>query len=473
MGSNTKGRAATAIGLLLGFYALAAMVIAALVGFNVVLWNEGRVNGRLALITLIIAFVLIRAVFFIRSDFAPPDNTIALRAAEQPALFEEIRTIADRMNTSMPDVVMLAPDVNAYVVEDTALLGLVSKQRYLAIGVGLMHALTVDQLRAVIAHEFGHYAGSDTRLGAIAYRGRESITRAVQGMGGGVLGVLFQAYAKFYWRVTASGSRAQELAADRWAAEIGGTEAAAEALERVAQASMAWDLMINAYVVPLAQQGHRPANVFAGYRELLANPERSEQIGTMLSEHPPSPGAYDTHPPTSDRVAAIRALPAVAHVDDDRVATELLADRETAERTVTAEMFTESANLAPIDWSDAGAHLRVPFAEAGAQIMQLVAGDAAGSEQFLARIREGDLERVRQDLAATFDVSDGDPRQALRPFVRTALVHLAGDDRSWQVNWSGPIQAADLDIEALTDALLEGGEAAEAAHAELAGGWRD
>ena len=213
------------------------------------------------------------------------------------------------MDTKQPDHVYLIPDVNAYVVEDTMFLGLVTKKRTLAIGLGLLHAMTIDEFRAILAHEFGHYAGGHTRLAAVAYRGWESIVRALQQMGDGLLRSTFVAYAKFYRRMTTSTGRAQELAADEWAARIGGTDAAARALSKIESATFSYQMYIDLYVEPLMSEQARPANFFEGLRSFAQSSTWAEQAEVLRSRVPVETSAYDTHPPTSDRVAAIRALP--------------------------------------------------------------------------------------------------------------------------------------------------------------------
>lgn len=468
MDASKSGRAATSIGLLLGFYALTFGVVGALAGFNVLLWNAGRISPRLAIATVVIAILLLRAVVFVKGGVEPPTNGLRISAADQPELFRSIEKIAEQMDTTMPDEVYLIPDVNAYVVEDTAMLGLISRRRILAVGVGLMNALEVDQLEAVIAHEFGHYAGSDTRLGAVAYRGWESIVRAVNSMGQGIVRALFMAYAKFYLRVSGKTSRAQELAADRWAADIGGTEAAASALEKIDRASAAYSLLMNAYVAPLAASDRRPRNLFEGYRALLADEERQAQITEFLEEHPTEPSPYDTHPPAKERVAAIRSLPVINHTADRRPARELLHRPEEFEMTATTLVYNPEAQLTSVEWQDAGPFLRDARAEAGSEVVRVAGGgngDAATA--FLTRLATGDQAGLRRDLSQTFTIS-GDS-EGLRPYIRAAVVHLAGPERRWTVDWSGVVAAADLDIDSITDDLLAGGDAARAAAAALSG----
>ena len=63
-----------------------------------------------------------------------------------------------------PERIYLAPDVNAAVFQRGGLLGFGGK-RVLLVGLPLFDALTVRQLRAVIAHEFGHFYGGDSEVG--------------------------------------------------------------------------------------------------------------------------------------------------------------------------------------------------------------------------------------------------------------------------------------------------------------------
>ena len=47
------------------------------------------------------------------------------------------------------------------------------------VGLPLLHLVSERGLRAVIAHEFGHYAGGDTKLGPWIHRTRAAIGRTI------------------------------------------------------------------------------------------------------------------------------------------------------------------------------------------------------------------------------------------------------------------------------------------------------
>ncbi len=467
---SRSGRAIGAVLLLVGFYLLAFGIVAAMIGANYALYQAGRVSGQLAIGTFVITFAILRAVFFVRGGFKPPPDGVLISDADHPELFHIIDGIAADMGTSRPDEVYLIPDVNAYVVEDTLLLGLISRKRILAVGVGLLNVMTVDEIRAVVAHEFGHYAGSDTRLGAIAYRGWESIVRALQGMADGVIRSIFVWYAKIYLKATSASSRQQEIAADRWAAQLGGSAAAARALSRLPQAAMAYSLLLNRYVEPMATQGVLPADFFEGLRALMADPARGRELSEQLADHAET-SEYDTHPPVPERVAAIDALPPIPHTDDPRPARGLLRDPSVTERALTAGMFVQNRSWKYVEWEDAGNHLATAVGDLGDKVLTAVhlPGDL-GKSDLWELLRGRDLHTFHTRLGGPPPRADDDLAANLRPFVEAVVVRGIGDDAGWAVDWSGPaiVATSDHDVRAMTDQLLAGGDAAAAAQKQLA-----
>jgi Zn-dependent protease with chaperone function len=98
----------------------------------------------------------------------------------------------------------------------------VRSRRVMAVGLPLMQALTVDQLRAVLAHEFGHYYGGDTGLGPWIQKTRMGILRTIESLGERWIRLPFILYAKLFFRITNAVSRQQEFAADALAARVVG-----------------------------------------------------------------------------------------------------------------------------------------------------------------------------------------------------------------------------------------------------------
>src|SRR5260370_42627074 len=94
----------------------------------------------------------------------------------------------------------------------------------MGLGLPLMQILSVTQLRAVLAHEFGHYYGGDTRLGPLVYNMRGSIGRTIYNLArqNSFLYKPFAWYGSGALRLTQGGSRQQEHAADELAARTVG-----------------------------------------------------------------------------------------------------------------------------------------------------------------------------------------------------------------------------------------------------------
>lgn len=90
-------------------------------------------------------------------------------------LWHTVRTPAAEIGTRAPDEIRIVAEDNAAVTERTRLLRLVGGAHTLHVGAPPISALSVQQLRAVLAHEFGHYSGHHTRLAAVAYRGRVAV----------------------------------------------------------------------------------------------------------------------------------------------------------------------------------------------------------------------------------------------------------------------------------------------------------
>ena len=256
---------------------------------------------KLVLMSEAFGFSLIAALAPRFDRFVPPGPE--LTEAEQPALFRIIREVAQEVDERMPDHVYLLLDVNAFVTHRGGLMGFGSR-RVMGIGLPLMQALTVPELKAVIAHEFGHFKGGDTRLGPLIYRMREALGRAASREG--VLQKVFAWYAEQFMKLSMSISRRQEYNADAVAAQCVGANVAVEALRKVDGASEAFNHFWEDEYTPVLNQGFRGplADGFCTYLNSEFVREAVDRINLDAEadskEHP-----FSTHPPTGYRLAAL------------------------------------------------------------------------------------------------------------------------------------------------------------------------
>ncbi|HKB18509.1 MAG TPA: M48 family metallopeptidase, partial [Candidatus Dormibacteraeota bacterium] len=160
-------RVVLAVALTFGFYALALGLMAAMVW---VLF-EPNVPGRVLGFCIFGVVVIGISIIPWPRRFVPPGPL--LNPAGQAPLFAELQGVASAVGETMPAEVYISPEMNAGVLQRR-------RRRVMVLGLPLMQVLTVNEMRAVLAHEFGHYHGGDTRLGPWIYRTREAIERIVQ-----------------------------------------------------------------------------------------------------------------------------------------------------------------------------------------------------------------------------------------------------------------------------------------------------
>ncbi|WP_405435204.1 M48 family metallopeptidase [Streptomyces avidinii] len=258
---------------------------------------------------------------------------IVLTPQQQPELWALTVRLADELGTAPPSTIRLADTVNAYAGERGRLLGLIGGPRTLDLGLPLLLGLTGDELRAVVCHELGHYAGRHTRLAAVSHRGSVALERTVRYLQFletdrtsvkppvRLLLKLTKAYNGMYLRQTLAVRRTQELEADAAAARITGAHAFAQALRTVHVLAPFWDEFTanrarpEGPSAPAAGEGGvgplaglmLPDGVFRDFADRLAHPVGRPFADGMEAPAPnlvPEDG-LGSHPPLEIRLAAL------------------------------------------------------------------------------------------------------------------------------------------------------------------------
>jgi len=354
-------RALWAFALMIGFYALAVAIAGGLlymVYLDVAM--GGRIHLKLVLFGTIGALTIIWAVVPRRDRFEPPGPR--LEQAKQPRLFEELEGVARAAEQVMPTEVYLVPDVNAWVSQRGGVLGF-GGRRVMGLGLPLLQALTRDQMRAVLFHEFGHYHGGDTRLGPVLYRTRSAIGRAIEGLGDSSLQAPFRWYGNMFLRVTHATSRVQEFAADALSAHLAGSRAMTEALKALPGLSQAFAAYWQTEVLPVLNANFR-VPIAEGFARFLSNPAIADQVREVekvaLVESAKDP--YDTHPPLPERIAALEGLPPGAETSDQTKAIALLEEVGNLERAMLEHIYGREpvSKLGLIDWEESGLKVFLP-----------------------------------------------------------------------------------------------------------------
>src|SRR5439155_1223218 len=117
-----------------------------------------------------------------KSQHVNTNGYVLLYEAEHPQLFAFIRQLCRDTAAPFPRNVYVSLEVNAAVFYDTSLLSLILPVRKnLLIGLGLVNMLDLDEFKAVLAHEFGHFSQSSMKVGSYVYTTNRIITDMVYG----------------------------------------------------------------------------------------------------------------------------------------------------------------------------------------------------------------------------------------------------------------------------------------------------
>jgi hypothetical protein len=259
---------------------------------------------------------------------------------EQPRLFALIDELARETGQKEPDDVYLIHDVNAWVTQRGGFPGF-GGRRVMGIGLPVLQFLTVSELRAVLAHEFGHFHGGDTSLGVFIYQTRAAIERTIQGLASADARLAslqgpFVAYGKFFLRTTEEISRAQESAADVLAAGIAGPRPLIEALKKLRVNAMAFRPYLNTEFSPVVGMGLLPpiGEGFQRFMERRTSAARSTSAWATSSSS--RRRSWPSAIPTRTSTTRTRRCPSASprsrrsacpdQANDDRLALVLLDD---------------------------------------------------------------------------------------------------------------------------------------------------
>ncbi|HET6530117.1 MAG TPA: M48 family metallopeptidase, partial [Actinoplanes sp.] len=233
---------------------------------------------------------------------------VPVSRADAPRLWKLVDAAATAAGVRAPDRLVVVAEAGAALGERARLLGLIGGRRDLYLGLPLLQAWDTARLRAIVAHELGHGSPASSRWSPLAYRGRVAVGRIVPRISpGNPAGPVLRAYAGLYRRMDAPVSRAQELTADRIAAEFAGPAAVAAMLHDRPALEALQRVFYTEYVGPGWRTGHAPDDVFGGFLRMLA--ARADELTRLRQQEPAPPDPWDTHPPRADRLAALGELP--------------------------------------------------------------------------------------------------------------------------------------------------------------------
>lgn len=294
----------------------------------------------------IIIFYLIKPLFTVHKM----DNSgrYEVHKEEAPELFNMIYEVADMARTAKPNKVFLSTDVNACVFYDRTSLWTLffPAKKNLEIGLGLFTDTNVQEVKSILAHEFGHFSQKSMKMDSAVYlmnivirdlvytedsfdkkldSWARSSTTAWRICGGICLKVVNWIKAvniKMYGFIQKGYlalSRQMEYDADRVAVEVTGAQSFISALSKIETTSEYYNLYLR-LLGNYANAGKKIENYFEGYAAIEHT--LKDNIGYNVDYHttlekPLSDvenisklelkDIWSSHPSTKDRITNIIA----------------------------------------------------------------------------------------------------------------------------------------------------------------------
>ncbi len=315
-------------------------------------WITVVLAGGVLMVVVMFFIFLIKFFFKIKKD--EDESMVEITEEEHPKLFEFVAKVCEETKAPFPKKIMLSPRVNASVFYNSSFLSMFFPVRKnLEIGLGLVNSVNISEFKAIVAHEFGHFSQSSTRLGSYVYRfhkiihnllydndGWESTLQSMSSvhyvfaffgnltvfMVNGVIRFLLLLF-KFINKNYMALSREMEFHADSVAVSVSGNKSIINALYRIDFAQEAYDYTLRCVYNYNTNDVHYPKNFFALQLrniDYLAKQNNLDLEGhlpiinteiarrNLLENRVQYKDIWATHPPISEREKSANRIPVQA-----------------------------------------------------------------------------------------------------------------------------------------------------------------
>lgn len=392
--SSYQLRAFLAVLAIILFFVLYATMVLALgyLAYFAVIYDMGQVNkltiilkvGAIAGAVMLFIFTL-KFIFKLKNHKF--ENRIKLDKNEHPELWAFIYEICDETGAPKPKSIYVDPDVNAYVAYSNMWLSLfLPVRKELTIGMGLTDCLTLSEFKAVISHEFGHFAQRSMKIGSYIisantiihdmiferdkwddildqWRASDLRLSAAAWVITPIIWIIRQILNLFYQFLNimySSLSREMEFNADKVAVSTTGSEAIISALWKLDDGSNNWNSTLN-YAYLASQKKIFVKNLYV--HNALAIDRGSEKQENLLNQLPKDKrggkhyfsvseaskvGMYASHPPNDKRENNAK-VPYVNCDADERSPWLLFGNKVELQEKMTLLLYKQYFDKVPAD----------------------------------------------------------------------------------------------------------------------------
>lgn len=291
---------------------IVALLVAAAVS---VVWLKAA-GVKIAIVVAIFLWMVLKALWV---RLSPPQGT-EIRSADAPGLFAMIEELRRALRSPRFHHVLVTDDFNAAVVQAPR-LGLFGWTcNYLIIGLPLAKSLSVEQFKAVLAHECGHLSKGHGRMSNWIYRQRLRWSRlmemleATESRGRFLFRPFLRWYAPYFNAYSYPLARTNEFEADATSARLTSKRAAAEALTAVNVVGSYLEERFWPQIVRRADEMPQPAfSPFAAMGTRVAAEMDTASIEAWLEQALARKTTLDdTHPCLTERLGALGEKPSLA-----------------------------------------------------------------------------------------------------------------------------------------------------------------
>lgn len=364
------------------FAAFGLVALCLYIGLEAILLWPSRIAVYFLFIGLVVAagfVVFFLFKFLFKSNKVDRSHLIEIKASDEPELFKMLHEIVEKVGTQFPKRVYLSSEVNASVFYDSSFWNMFFPvQKNLCIGMGLVNSVTVEELKGILSHEFGHFSQHSLKIGSYVYQANKIIYNLLYDSDeyeqrmkswseiSHFLSIPIMGTTKIIegikWVLTRVStilnnndlalSREMEFHADAVAVNVVGSQPAISALLRSDLADTAWNNVLSFYNTKFGE-GKIPENIFKDHLFMM------QFLGTeyklSIDHHLPQvtlaainrfhksklviEDQWTSHPSILDRVSKIAQLGVVAEKTDNRHANVLFSTIDKTHQLMTQRLF--------------------------------------------------------------------------------------------------------------------------------------
>ncbi|MFC1754814.1 M48 family metalloprotease [Thermoproteota archaeon] len=308
--------------LLLSLYATANFVIYIILLLTYIRLLPWIVLIALGIVAIGTAFAILVGIFYL---FFPPGNKTPgffLSTKKERKLWKLTRDVAEEVKARPINMIKITPLSGIGVYQEGSLIStLMGKgKRVLELGIPALQDLKLEEFKAILAHEYGHFSNRDTQWSRFTYSMGSSLTSTLNATPGpareGPVNIIHLVmyinpaywmmliYVKLYFKITNGFSRVREVMADIHAMEVYGGKTFSEGLMRVAMNSVIFNSLERMQIVPMFLKGKVSLNMSGLMSDAYTRAKKADfdKLKNELLKHGAKHDEYDSHPALKTRL---------------------------------------------------------------------------------------------------------------------------------------------------------------------------